>query len=315
MALKQSIASWFNSESIQNAGNQAELVTDPASERIDWARIIPFIGLHVACLAVLWVGISWVAVLVAFISYVVRMFAITAFYHRYFSHRTFKTSRAVQFFFALIGAASTQRGPLWWAAHHRHHHKAADRVEDPHSPRHGFLWSHMGWFLSRQHFGTDHSQIPDLVKYPELRILDRYDMLVPVLYAIGMFVLGAVLDNLFPSLGTSGWQMLIWGYFISTVILIHVTLTINSLAHVWGRRRYATSDDSRNNWLLALFTLGEGWHNNHHHYPGSARQGFYWWEIDISFYILRAMSWIGLVHELKPVPDAIRRARQIQPSQ
>jgi stearoyl-CoA desaturase (delta-9 desaturase) len=303
MSLKKSIASWFNSETIES---------DPEDDRIDWARIVPFIGLHLACLAVLWVGVSWIAVLVAVLSYALRMFAITAFYHRYFSHRTFRTSRPVQFFFALVGAASTQRGPLWWAAHHRHHHKSADREEDPHSPRHGFLWSHMGWFLSRKHFATDHSQIPDLMKYPELRILDRYDLLVPVVYAIGMFFLGVVLNALFPALGTSGWQMLIWGYFISTVVLIHVTLTINSLAHVWGRRRYATSDDSRNNWFLALLTLGEGWHNNHHHYPGSARQGFYWWEIDISYYVLRMMSWVGLVRDLKSVPEVIRRARRIE---
>jgi stearoyl-CoA desaturase (delta-9 desaturase) len=300
----RSVAAWFNSEA-----------ADPnwQDERIDWARILPFIALHLACLGVLWVGVSWIAVVVAVASYAVRMFAITAFYHRYFSHRTFQTSRPVQFFFALIGAASTQRGPLWWAAHHRHHHKSADREEDPHSPRHGFLWSHMGWFLSRKHFGTDHSQIPDLMKYPELRLLDRYDLLVPVVYAVGMFGLGAGLERFFPELGTSGWQMLVWGYFISTVVLIHVTLTINSLAHVWGRRRYATSDDSRNNWFLALLTLGEGWHNNHHHYPGSARQGFYWWEVDISYYVLRMMSWVGLVKGLKPVPEAIRRARRIEP--
>jgi len=303
MSLKKSIASWFNSETIDS---------DPNDDRIDWARIIPFIALHLACLAVLWVGVSWIAVVVALLSYAIRMFAITAFYHRYFSHRTFKTSRPVQFFFALIGAASTQRGPLWWAAHHRHHHKSADRQEDPHSPRHGFLWSHMGWFLSRKHFSTDHSQIPDLMKYPELRLLDRYDLLVPVVYAVGMFFLGVLLNTAFPGLGTSGWQMLVWGYFISTVVLIHVTLTINSLAHVWGRRRYATSDDSRNNWFLALLTLGEGWHNNHHHFPGSARQGFYWWEIDISYYVLRMMSWVGLVRELKPVPEAIRRARRVE---
>jgi stearoyl-CoA desaturase (delta-9 desaturase) len=303
MSIKNSIASWFNTESLE---------VSPTDDRIDWARIIPFIALHLACLAVLWVGVSWVAVVVALASYALRMFAITAFYHRYFSHRTFKTSRPVQFVFALIGAASTQRGPLWWAAHHRHHHKAADREDDPHSPRHGFLWSHMGWFLSRKHFGTDHSQIPDLVKYPELRLLDRYDLLVPVAYATGMFFLGVGLNAAFPNLGTSGWQMLVWGYFVSTVVLIHVTLTINSLAHVWGRRRYATSDDSRNNWFLALLTLGEGWHNNHHHYPGSARQGFYWWEIDISYYVLRAMSWVGLVSDLKSVPEVIRRARRVE---
>jgi stearoyl-CoA desaturase (delta-9 desaturase) len=172
----------------------------------------------------------------------------------------------------------------------------------------------MGWFLCRENFETRAEQIPDLIAYPELRWLDRYDLLVPVIYAAALFGLGVLLDALFPSLGTSGWQLLVWGYFLSTVALIHLTLTINSLAHVWGSRRYATRDDSRNNFFLALLTLGEGWHNNHHHFPGSARQGFYWWEIDISYYILRMMSWVGLVKGLKPVPERVREARRIQPS-
>ncbi len=307
MSLKQAVKSWVRSDTPAN-------LSDANPERIDWLRILPFIGLHLACLGVFFVGVSWVAVVVCLASYLLRMFAITAFYHRYFSHRTFKTSRPLQFFFALIGASATQRGPLWWAAHHRHHHKVSDRPEDPHSPRHGFLWSHMGWFLSRKHFETDLKQIPDLAKYPELRWLDRHDLAVPVAYAAALFGLGALFEWLAPGLGTNAWQLLVWGYFISTVALIHATLTINSLSHVWGKRRYNTRDDSRNNWFLALITLGEGWHNNHHHYPGSARQGFYWWEVDVSYYVLRAMSLFGLVSDLKPVPDAIRRARRIEAS-
>lgn len=305
MSFKQAVGAWFNAESA-NPGS------DPADDRIDWVRIIPFIGLHLACLGVFVVGVSWIAVAVFLASYLIRMFAITAFYHRYFSHRTFKTSRPVQFLFALIGASATQRGPLWWAAHHRHHHSVADQEADPHSPRHGFWWSHMGWFLSRRHFATDHDRVPDLACYPELRWLDRYDLLVPVAYAAGLFGLGALLERLAPGLGTSGGQLLVWGYFLSTVALIHVTLTINSLAHCWGTRRYATRDDSRNNWFLALLTLGEGWHNNHHHFPGSARQGFYWWEIDLSYYVLKIMSWLGMIRGLKGVPDNIRQARRVQ---
>ncbi|MGY6554444.1 MAG: acyl-CoA desaturase [Wenzhouxiangella sp.] len=302
--MKAPLLSWFDS-SRYNA----------QASGIDWLRILPFIALHLACLAVFWVGVSAVAVVAFLLSYWLRMFAITAFYHRYFAHKTFRTSRVVQFGFALIGAASTQRGPLWWAAHHRQHHRCADQVADPHAPRHGFWWSHMGWFLSREHFATDYDRIPDLAQYPELRWLDRFDVLVPVLYALFWFGLGALLNHLAPELGTSAWQLLIWGYFLSTVALIHATLTINSLAHVWGRRRYATRDDSRNNWLLALLTLGEGWHNNHHHYPGSVRQGFYWWEIDISYYLLKLMSWCGLVWDLKGVPERIRNARQIKAAQ
>jgi len=300
----QQFFAWFDSRQ-RLPGDERDV------RKIDWLRIVPFIGLHLACLGVFFVGISTTAVLIFVLSYVLRMFAITAFYHRYFAHRTFRTSRPVQFLFALIGASATQRGPLWWAAHHRHHHKHADTDEDIHTPKNGFWWSHMGWFLCRENFETRAEQIPDLITYPELRWLDRYDLLIPVFYAAFMFALGAGLSWLAPGLETSGWQLLVWGYFVSTVVLIHVTLTINSLAHVWGSRRYATRDDSRNNLFLALLTLGEGWHNNHHHFPGSARQGFYWWEVDLSYYLLRMMSWVGLVSGLKPVPERIREARRV----
>jgi len=306
MSLIRSVLSWFDTR----AGLSEDAVTQ-GRNAFDLVRVAPFIGLHLACLAVFWVGISPIAVAVAVVSYIIRMFAITAFYHRYFAHRAFRTSRPVQLAFAVIGAAATQRGPLWWAAHHRRHHKRADRNGDPHTPRKGLFWSHMGWFLSRGHFETEWQQIPDLARFPELRWLDRFDIVVPVLYALGMYGLGVLLAAVTPGLGTSGGQMLVWGYFISTVVLIHVTLTINSLAHRFGRRRYATPDRSRNNFWLALLTLGEGWHNNHHHFPGSARQGFYWWELDISYLLLRVMAAAGLVRELKPVPDGMLEARRV----
>jgi stearoyl-CoA desaturase (delta-9 desaturase) len=247
--------------------------------------------------------VSPVALYVAAALYVVRMFTLTGFYHRYFSHRTFKTSRAVQFLFALIGASCVQRGPLWWAAHHRNHHRHADTLLDPHSPGVvGFLRSHMGWFLTAGAFRTDWSRIPDLKKFPELRWLDRYDTAVPVALALLLYGLGAWLRRVAPQLGTSGAQMLVWGFFISTVVLFHATVTINSLAHGFGRRRFDTQDDSRNNVWLALLTFGEGWHNNHHFYPGSTRQGFRWWEVDLTWYGLRLMAALGLVWHLKPVP-------------
>ncbi len=272
-------------------------------QRVDWMRAIPFAAMHLACLAVIWVGVSWVAVGVAVALYAVRMFAITAFYHRYFSHRTFQTSRVVQFVFAAIGASSVQRGPLWWAAHHRNHHRHTDTPADPHSPAvHGFWWSHMGWFLTTEGFRTDWARIPDLAKFSELRWLDRFDTLVPIVLAAALFGLGALLERVAPSWGTSGGQMLVWGFFISTVVLFHATVTINSLAHRFGRRRFATGDDSRNNLWLALLTFGEGWHNNHHFFPGTVRQGFYWWEIDVTWYGLRLMAALGLVRDLKPIP-------------
>jgi len=296
----------------------------PAShpDRIRWFRVLPSAAIHLGCLAVIWVGVSWIALLAALALYLVRMFAITAFYHRYFSHRTFRTSRAAQFVFALLGASAAQRGPIWWASHHRHHHRHSDEDPDLHSPGlRGFLWAHMGWFFSDAGMKAPVTTAPDLMKYPELRWLERWHIVPVVALAGSMFLLGALLGALFPSLGTSGPQMLVWGFFISTTVLYHATFTINSLAHVIGRKRYDTRDDSRNNFLLALITLGEGWHNNHHFNPGSVRQGFYWWEIDPAYYGLRLLEKLRIVWDLRPVParaydpDHRARARQREPRQ
>jgi stearoyl-CoA desaturase (delta-9 desaturase) len=231
------------------------------------------------------------------------MFAITGFYHRYFSHKTFKTSRPVQFIFAVLGNSSMQRGPLWWAANHRHHHKHSDHEEDIHSPViSGFAWSHIGWLTSMKNFPTSYKSIPDLSKFPELVFLNRYDQTVPFAYGLIMLGTGWVLETFFPALGVSMGQFFVWTFFISTTVLLHGTLFINSLAHVWGRRRYNTDDDSRNSWLLTIITLGEGWHNNHHRYPHSVRQGFRWWELDLTYYGLKILSWTGLIWDLRPVP-------------
>ncbi|HET7664190.1 MAG TPA: fatty acid desaturase, partial [Rhodanobacteraceae bacterium] len=195
-------------------------VTSGTDERIDWLRAMPFIAMHLACLGVIWVGWSPVALLAAGVMYALRMFALTGFYHRYFSHRTFRVGRGTQFAFALLGASSVQRGPLWWAAHHRNHHRHADTGLDPHSPAiYGFLWSHMGWFLTSQAFRTDLARVKDLSRFPELRWLDRYDIAIPVLLALAMLGLGSLLNHVAPALGTSGMQMLVWGFFVSTVVL------------------------------------------------------------------------------------------------
>lgn len=296
--LSNTVRRWFDA----GAGEEA-----PASaiegDRIDWLRALPFVFMHLACLGVVWVGVSATALITAAVLYALRMFALTGFYHRYFSHRAFRTSRAVQFVFAVLGATCVQRGPLWWAAHHRHHHCHADTAQDLHSPaRVGFLRSHMGWFLTTRAFRTDLARVPDLRDYPELRWLDRFDVAVPVALAGLLFGFGALLGHVAPGLHTSGMQMLVWGFFVSTVVLFHATVTINSLAHRFGRRRFDTRDDSRNSALLALLTFGEGWHNNHHFYPGAARQGFRWWELDITWLGLRTLAALGLVWDLKPVP-------------
>ncbi|MGC4030097.1 MAG: acyl-CoA desaturase [Steroidobacteraceae bacterium] len=305
---------WLDNE--RRATESTAVADAQALDSIEWSRILPYIALHLACLGVIWVGVSWVAVIVALIAYVVRMFAITGLYHRYFSHRSFKTSRVGQFIFGLLGASAVQRGPIWWAAHHRHHHAHSDQEGDIHSPKQvGFWRAHMGWFLTRKGFAPDLKYVRDLMQFRELRWLDRFDMIVPTLLGVGMFLLGVLLQRVAPELGTNGWQMLVWGFFISTVVCYHATYTINSLSHVFGRQRYRTGDTSRNNWFLAILTLGEGWHNNHHHYPNSVRQGFYWWEIDISYYILKTLSWLGIIWDLKPVPVEARdlTPRRIHP--
>jgi stearoyl-CoA desaturase (delta-9 desaturase) len=298
------LRAWFdNAAAVPQAGS---------ARGIDRARVVPFIALHLGCLAVLWTGWSGTAVLTAFALYAVRMFAITGFYHRYFSHKTFRTSRAMQLAFAVLGATAVQRGPLWWASQHRHHHAHADDEHDAHSPRrHGFLWAHLGWFLARENFAARGELVKDLAKYPELRFLDRFDVAVPLLLAVLLYCAGEWLAHAHPELATDGAMLVAWGFCVSTVALYHATFTVNSLAHTIGRRRYATRDSSRNNVWLALLTLGEGWHNNHHHFPGSARQGFYWWEIDPTYYGLRLLAWAGLIRDLRPVPAAIRDARRL----
>ena len=223
------------------------------------------------------------------------MFGVTAGYHRYFSHRTFKMSRLGQFLLAFLAQSSAQRGALWWAAHHRHHHKHSDEPDDVHSPvQRGFWYSHLGWIFS-DNSKTHTDRIKDLMKFPELVWLDRYHHIPAVVVALASYFVG----------GASG---LIIGFFLSTVALWHATFTINSLSHVWGTRRYETTDDSRNNAFLAFITLGEGWHNNHHHYQASVRQGFAKWEIDVTYLVLKAMEKFGLVADLREPPERIMKA-------
>ena len=294
-----SVRQWFDSDYFPEG---ADAVREKPN-RFEFRRCLPFIFTHLGCAGVLWVGWSWTAVMLAAALYVVRMFAITGFYHRYFSHRTFQTSRAAQFVFAVLGNAAVQRGALWWAAVHRHHHQHSDQEDDVHSPGlSGFWWAHIGWMTSSRNFPTNYRVVRDLAKYPELVFLNRFDLVVPGCLAVLLFALGEFLRHFAPALGTSGAQLIVWGFFISTVVLLHGTLCINSLAHVFGKRRFDTGDDSRNSLLLALITLGEGWHNNHHHYPGAVRQGFFWWEIDLTYYGLKALSYLGIVWDLRPVP-------------
>lgn len=259
------------------------------------ALTLPFWGVHIlAIVGIAITGFSWLGLALTAALYAPRMFFVTGAYHRYFSHRSYKTSRWFQFLLALGATFTAQKGPLWWAAHHRVHHKLSDMPGDLHSVKQsGFWWSHMGWILARDLEGTDMSRIKDFSKYPELRWLDRYWMVPPVAAGVIAFLIG-------------GFFGLVWAFAVPQVLCWHGTFTINSLSHLWGGRRFATEDDSRNNLVLALVTMGEGWHNNHHHYQVAARQGFFWWEIDCTYYVLRALAAVGLVWDLHGVPDHIK---------
>ena len=294
MKLFSSLMKWVDADAAESS----------QEDRIDWARILPFVVLHISVIAVFWVGWSPISIAFAVFFYIIRMFGITAFYHRYFSHKTFKTSRTAQFIFAIIGASATQRGPLWWASNHRHHHVHSDKATDIHSPKQtGFLWSHMGWFLSKKNFKTNFERIQDFAKYPELKWIDRFDVVIPLIFALSTFFLGFFLNRLFPSLETHAWQMFVWAYIISTIFVFHGTFVINSLAHVIGKRRFNTRDESKNSFILALITFGEGWHNNHHKFPGSAKQGLHWWEIDLSYYGLLLLEKLGIIWDVNKGPD------------
>ena len=260
----------------------------------------PFIGVHIAALLVFFVPFSWTYVAVAFALYAVRMFGITGGYHRYFSHRTYRTGRVFQFVLAWIGCSSVQKGPLWWAAHHRHHHQYSDEDPDLHSPGlRGFYWSHVGWILAPDYEETQYQRIPDMAKYPELLWLNRWHLVPGIALAVALFLIG-------------GLPLLAWGFFVSTVACWHCTFMINSLTHMFGKRRYDTSDDSRNSLILALLTMGEGWHNNHHYWQASTRQGFFWWEIDLTYYTLRALQAVGVVWDIKEPPAHVVAGTKIR---
>lgn len=269
------------------------------SEKVSWFSCSHFFAAHLVPLAGIFTGVKISDFILCFILYYLRVFFITAGYHRYFSHRSYQLNRFMQFVMAFGGGMSAQKGALWWAAHHRHHHRYSDTPEDIHSPKKGFWWSHVGWILCTKYDETRYDLIPDFAKYPELRWLNRYHLIPPTLLAIAVFLWG-------------GWSALFIGFFLSTVLLWHGTFVINSLAHVFGRRRYVTTDTSRNSFILALITLGEGWHNNHHHFQAAARQGFFWWEMDVSFYLLKILSCMGLVKKMKKVPAAALKRNLIK---
>ncbi len=259
-----------------------------ANSEYQWGAVLAFAGLHVAALGVLFVPWTWGSAALLAFTYFLRMFGVTAGYHRYFSHRSYRLGRVSQFLMAFLAQTSGQKGALWWAAHHRVHHRESDRERDIHSPwQQGFWWSHVGWVLSNEHDGFDERAMADFTKFPELVWLNRYHLVPTVVFAAAILAL-------------TGGPDFFWGYVASTVVLYHCTFSINSVGHIWGGRRFDTPDYSRNNALLAVITMGEGWHNNHHFSPGSCRQGLRWWEVDTTWYLLKAFSWVGLTRNLRP---------------
>ena len=277
-----------------------------SAQKVEWLRCLPFMLLHLSAFAVFFCSFAPACIAIFATSYVVRMFGITGFYHRYFSHRTFKASRFVQFVGAALACTSGQRGPLWWAAHHRMHHRHSDTDEDFHSPvKKGFFWSHMFWFMTAYAYPTYTKQIPDWKRYPELMWLNRFDWIPFVAFGALLYACGetTVAAEWF---GATGLQWLVWGFILPTIALYHATFSVNSVAHVWGSRRYNTKDQSRNNLVVSLLTLGEGWHNNHHFFPGTAQQGFFKGEIDPTFKVLCCLEKLGIISSLKRVPDWVK---------
>ncbi len=276
-------------------------VTEEArpERHIDWKGTWPIWLLHVLPFLAFFTGVPWWNWVLLGGTFFGRMWFITGGYHRYFSHRSYRTNRVFQFILAFGGGTAAQKGALWWAGNHRLHHRYSDTERDAHTPRKGFWWSHMGWILSDQYDETPMSDIEDFAAYPELRWLNRHDWVPPWTLALVIWWF-------------AGWSGLLIGFFMSTVLLWHATFMVNSVVHVVGTRRYVTTDTSRNNLAVALVTLGEGWHNNHHYYPASARNGFYWWEYDVTYYVLRVMSWVGLVRDLKLPTKEIRTSNRIK---
>jgi stearoyl-CoA desaturase (delta-9 desaturase) len=275
-----------NVEPIRPVGEADGLWSNKMLDRVTYAL---YWGVHVAALGVFFTDVTTTALVLFALTFWGRLFGITGGYHRYFSHKTYKTGRGFQFVLALLGTLATQKGPLWWSGLHRVHHRESDGPGDVHSPNRGFWYSHQGWIFDKRWQATRLDMIADFAKYPEIQWLNRWHFVPPVALAVACWLVG-------------GWPGLFWGFFLSTTLLWHSTYTINSLSHVFGSQRFETGDRSRNNWALALLTCGEGWHNNHHFYMASCRQGFRWWEIDLTYYVLRGLAAVGLVWDLREPP-------------
>lgn len=301
----------YHVRSMQQATRASRRDTSP-DERLDLRVCLPLLSVHAGCLLLPWAGASAVAAVTCLGLCFLRFFGITAGYHRGLAHRAYATSRPFRLALVGLGASAAQLGPLWWCAHHRAHHRYADTERDPHSPaQRGLWWGHMGWLLCRKHVEAPLELVPDLVRDPELRFLDRHPGLCPLLLMMLLYGAGELAAWGAPGLGTSGFQLLVWGFFLGTTLLYHLTFAANSFGHRFGKRAGDSVDESQNHPWLALLTLGDGWHNNHHRFPSSSRTGLRRGEIDLTWWGLRVLERLGLVWNLRepPAPDGRRPLR------
>jgi len=267
----------------------------------NFVQILIFWFVQASALVVFAVPFRWAYLGLWAASHFLRAVGLTLCFHRHMAHRAFKMNRAARFVWAFIGTSAMQKGPLWWAGHHRQHHKYSDQEDDPHSPIvRTVWWAHIGWVISGRYGRPPEGAMRDFDKYPELRLLDTFFTWVPGLLLAALCYLLA------------GWSGVVWGFVVGTVLLYHGTFLVNSVCHLFGSRRYNTTDQSRNCWWAALLTMGEGWHNNHHHYQSCARQGFKWWEVDVSYYIIRLLGFVGLVWDIREPTERALAANLIE---
>ena len=267
-----------------------DLVALSDRQRVNWLVTIILALVHTGAVAALFL-FNWRAFASAvLLVWIATGFGISLGYHRLHTHRSYKVPRLLEYFFAVCGTVTLEGGPIFWVAVHRIHHQKSDQPGDPHSPREGAWWSHMGWILfgEAKHNNTRlmAKYAPDLAKDRFYVWLNDYHWIPPVIVGLMLLVVG-------------GLPMFLWGGCLRTVVGLHATWAVNSVTHLWGSRRFATRDDSRNNWWVALFTFGEGWHNNHHAHPSSARHGLAWYELDISWITIKFLKHLGVARSVR----------------
>ncbi len=273
-----------------------------AGGRVNWGPMIAILLIHLgALLAFVPAFFTVKALVTAFVLQGLCGMGVTVGFHRLLTHRSFKTPKPVEYLLSWFGSLSWQGGPIRWTATHRLHHQHSDDENDPHSPRHGFFWSHALWCFTFDPKFDPYDKFSqyarDLARDRGHRFIERTTPLSQCVLAVLLYAWG-------------GWPCVVWGILVRLVYVYHATWFVNSASHIWGYRSFETTDDSRNLWWVALMSFGEGWHNNHHAYPRSARHGFKRWEIDITWLAIRMLKFVGLAHDLRLAGQGASRALQ-----